>query len=255
LFCHRPKAKENGKEGTGERSSEIRGMIAKRRLWMAAGVIAFVALGVPVALYWLWAPHPRIVLPPPGPLPPPDPLGIVIHHSDTPGVMRGRPVGAAILGELHKRRGFAVRYRGRLYHIGYHYVIREDGTIETGRPEHCIGAHSKITAYNHYLGICLVGNFDDRRNPHHFEPSVPSGEQLRSLIWLCARLSEKYHIPTDHIIRHQDIRQTACPGDKFPYHWVLYEVDQYRPVIRARMRLLATNRLPESGRAQRQLSR
>jgi N-acetyl-anhydromuramyl-L-alanine amidase AmpD len=159
----------------------------------------------------------------------------VIHHSATPGYIHGVPVGAAQIDEMHRKRGFAVRYRGRLYHIGYHYVIRADGTIETGRPEHCIGAHCKVHAYNSYLGICLVGDFSERANPHHYEPSVPTGEQLRSLVWLCCQLTEKYHIPTSHIIRHEDIRQTACPGENFPYHWLLWEVERYRPVIRDRI--------------------
>jgi N-acetylmuramoyl-L-alanine amidase len=203
----------------------------KWRIWVAAVIVASVALGTPVALVcWnLWQPRPPA---PPISLPPPDPPGIVIHHSDTPGSVRGQPVGAEWIGALHRKRGFAIRYRGRLYNIGYHYVIREDGTIDSGRPEHCIGAHSKITAYNQYLGICLVGNFSEAANPHRFEPSAPTGQQLRSLIWLCSRLAEKYRFPTTRIIRHHDIRQTACPGERFPYHWVLWQIERYRPVLR-----------------------
>jgi len=194
-----------------------------------------VALAAPLSFVW-WQLRQPVPLPPaPRPAPPADPPGIVIHHSATPGKIRGKEVGAAKIGELHQQRGFAISYHGRMYHIGYHYVIREDGTIETGRPEHCLGAHAKITAYNHYLGICLVGTFSSRANPHHFEPSVPTGPQLRSLVWLCARLAEKYHFPTNHIIRHQDVRQTACPGENFPYHWLLWEVDRYRPILRVQM--------------------
>jgi N-acetyl-anhydromuramyl-L-alanine amidase AmpD len=156
--------------------------------------------------------------------------------------MGGQLVGAEKISELHKKRGFAIRYEGKLYHIGYHYVIREDGTIESGRPERCIGAHSKITEYNRYLGICLIGNFSETANPHRFQPSVPTGQQLRSLVWLCSKLSEKYQFTTGQILRHHDIRQTACPGEKFPYHWLLWQVEQYRPVVRARMDRLAADR-------------
>lgn len=47
--------------------------------------------------------------------------------------------------------------------IGYHYVIRRDGTIETGRPENRAGAHVKgRNAYS--LGVCLVGG--KSRAPH-----------------------------------------------------------------------------------------
>jgi N-acetyl-anhydromuramyl-L-alanine amidase AmpD len=211
--------------------------MVKWKLGLAGAVVAATALSVPVATIW-WRPAPPVPRPLPPP-PPPDPRGIVIHHSATQGSVRGQAVGAVHIGELHRKRGFAIRYRGKLYHIGYHYVIREDGIIETGRPEHCIGAHSKITEYNHYLGICLVGNFSDRANPYRFEPSVPTGQQLSSLVWLCAKLSEKYGFTTSQILRHHDIRQTACPGEKFPYHWLLWQVEGYRPIVRARMDRLA----------------
>jgi N-acetylmuramoyl-L-alanine amidase len=162
--------------------------------------------------------------PPRAPIPPPrrvqshDPTGIVIHHSATPGIVHGQYVGAAFLDRGHQRRGFAVRYRGKLYHIGYHYVIREDGTIEPGRPEHCPGAHAKTR--NDTLGICLVGNFSTAHNPHFWTPSQPTEAQLRSLVWLCGRLMAKYHIPPERVIRHRDVRDTDCPGDRFPFAWL-----------------------------------
>ena len=30
----------------------------------------------------------------------------------------------------------------------------------------------------------------------------------------------KYHISPDHVIRHCDVRVTACPGDRFPFTWL-----------------------------------
>jgi hypothetical protein len=149
---------------------------------------------------------------------PSGPVGIIIHHSDTPGMIHGRYVGAALIDRSHQRRGFAIQYRGQLYHIGYHYVIREDGVIEAGRPEHCLGAHAK--GHNGYLGICLVGDFSTRHNPHFWAPSRPTPPQLHSLVWLCRRLMTKYQIPPDHVIRHCDVRETDCPGDRFPYAWL-----------------------------------
>jgi N-acetylmuramoyl-L-alanine amidase len=149
---------------------------------------------------------------------PSGPVGIIIHHSDTPGVVHGQYVGAALIDRSHQRRGFAIRYRGKLYHIGYHYVIREDGVIQAGRPEHCLGAHA--TGHNDYLGICLVGDFSTAHNPHFWTPSEPTPPQLHALVWLCRRLMAKYQIPPDHVIRHCDVRDTACPGDRFPYAWL-----------------------------------
>src|SRR5438094_9478073 len=143
--------------------------------------------------------------------------GVVIHHSATPGIIHGRYVGAALIDRSHERRGFAIRYRGKVYHIGYHYVIREDGVIEAGRPEHCMGAHSKT--HNDYLGICLVGDFSRTSNPHFWTPDEPTEAQLRSLLWLCGRLMRKYSISPERVVRHCDVRDTACPGDRFPFPW------------------------------------
>ena len=55
---------------------------------------------------------------------------IIIHCSATP---EGRNIGATTIRGWHKERGFS--------DIGYHYVIRLDGTIEEGRPIEQIGAH------------------------------------------------------------------------------------------------------------------
>jgi len=51
--------------------------------------------------------------------------------------------------------------------IGYHYVIKRDGTLERGRPEHVTGAH--VGGHNTgNLGICLVGGVkEDGRTPEN----------------------------------------------------------------------------------------
>lgn len=48
--------------------------------------------------------------------------------------------------------------------IGYHYVIRRDGTIERGRDASLKGAHEpKFNA--HSIAICLIGGIDDNGAP------------------------------------------------------------------------------------------
>ena len=44
--------------------------------------------------------------------------------------------------------------------IGYHWVIRRDGTIEAGRPEDISGAHCK-DHNSGSIGVCLVGGIDE----------------------------------------------------------------------------------------------
>lgn len=70
---------------------------------------------------------------------------IVIHCADTPNEME---FTASDIHDWHKERGWDG--------IGYHKVIRRDGTIEHGRPDYWPGAHVK--GHNHHsLGVCLIG--------------------------------------------------------------------------------------------------
>lgn len=69
----------------------------------------------------------------------------VVHCADTPDDM---DIGVKEIREWHIARKFN--------DIGYHYVIRRDGTIEVGRPIEKMGAHAK--GYNrNSVGTCLVG--------------------------------------------------------------------------------------------------
>src|SRR5580700_1568911 len=72
---------------------------------------------------------PQLVTVPTGPLYP-DPPGILIHHSDTPAKLHGTTFNAATLDRIAKKRGFAVTFEGKTYHISYHYIILQDGTIQ-----------------------------------------------------------------------------------------------------------------------------
>ena len=71
---------------------------------------------------------------------------IIIHSTATPV---GMDVGVEDIRAWH------VRDNG-WRDIGYHWVIRRDGTIEEGRPEIAVGAH--VAGYNHNsIGVALVG--------------------------------------------------------------------------------------------------
>lgn len=74
---------------------------------------------------------------------------IVIHCADTPSKM---DIGRDEIDSWHKARGWAG--------IGYHWVIRRDGTVEAGRPITQPGAH--VAGHNHdSIGICVVGGKPD----------------------------------------------------------------------------------------------
>jgi len=161
---------------------------------------------------------------PTGPLYP-DPPGILIHHSDTPAKLHGVAFNAATLDRIAKKRGFSIDFEGKTYHISYHYVILPDGTIETGRPDHCQGAH--CPKYNNWLGICLIGDFHDKT---HWWPSTPTAAEKKSLVSLCESLMTKYHIRPENVRRHRDVHETWCPGNRFPYGEIEKQLAEYAAV-------------------------
>ena len=141
------------------------------------------------------------------------PGGIVVHHSATePG--RLPCANAAAFEEEHKRRGMGVWYRGRVYHIAYHYVILQDGTIEPGRPELCRGAHTRSSRMNRWLGVCVVGCFDPRWADKKYRRPTP--EQMRALASLTGALMLKYQFDETRILPHRAVNVTECPGKSFP---------------------------------------
>lgn len=172
-------------------------------LLIAGGVIAWrcVALG-PRHLHARFGPH--------------YPLGIVIHHTATPPMANGKLVDVPFIDYMHALRGFHVTdpRSGRVYHIGYHFLILQDGSIQIGRPEYLPGSHAK--GHPQMFGIALVGNFQRDSNRGRCGPGTPPHAQLQAAILLTRQLMAKYHFSPADVYLHRDLRQTACPGDAFP---------------------------------------
>ena len=93
--------------------------------------------------------------------------------------------------------------------IGYHYVIRRDGTIEPGRPEWMIGAHCHVKGQNHNahsIGVCYEGGLDIRGQP----ADTRTKAQKASLRGLLEELHARY--PRAVIVGHHDLNpQKDCP--------------------------------------------
>ena len=63
-------------------------------------------------------------------------------------------VGARELHEIALSRGFS---RG----CSYHYIIKQNGIIERGRPVNIIGAHAKAAGHNNFsIGVSMVGGYN-----------------------------------------------------------------------------------------------
>ena len=126
---------------------------------------------------------------------------IIIHCAATTPRM---DIGAKEINLWHRQRGFFNLASG--LSIGYHYVIRRDGTVETGRPVSEAGAHAK--GHNaHSIGICLVGGIDTNGKPEaNYTP-----EQWGALFDLVKRLAKAYSVTPDHIIGHNEVAAKDCP--------------------------------------------
>lgn len=118
---------------------------------------------------------------------------IIIHCSDTP---YGIDFSASDIDGWHRDRGFNM--------IGYHYVIRLDGSVEIGRPESVVGAHCLNHNYDS-IGICYIGgrladgSYGDSRTT----------EQYLSMHSLVSSLLDKY--PDASVYGHCDFSNKLCP--------------------------------------------
>ena len=118
---------------------------------------------------------------------------IIIHCSAT---KEGMDFNAKDIDRWHKQRGFKK--------IGYHYVIKLDGTVEKGRGLEEVGAH--CTNHNrNSIGICYVGGLDKAGKPKDTRTQAQK-EALWNLlrILLC-----KY--PTANVHGHNEFANKACP--------------------------------------------
>ena len=105
---------------------------------------------------------------------------------------------AAQIDTWHRQRGFHLG-------IGYHYVIRRDGSIEKGRPEWLIGAHC-MNHNAHSIGICYEGGLDIRGDP----ADTRTEAQKVAMRQLLEDLHKRY--PRAVIVGHHDLNpHKDCP--------------------------------------------
>ena len=119
---------------------------------------------------------------------------IIIHCSATPPTL---DIGKEEIDKWHRQRGW--------FGIGYHFVIRRNGTVEIGRPVMEVGAHAQ--GYNAVsVGVCLIGGVASSGHAqNNFTP-----QQWESLLHLLKRL--KAHFPEAKIIGHNEVSNKACPS-------------------------------------------
>lgn len=125
---------------------------------------------------------------------------IAVHCSATP---RGRDIGRSEITAMHLARGFNT--------IGYHFVIRLDGTREIGRPLGQAGAH--VAGHNaNSIGICLVGGLDAKGKPE----DTFTLAQYAELVKLVRELRTKF--PHARICGHRDLSPDKDRDGKVEKH-------------------------------------
>ena len=132
-----------------------------------------------------------------------DITSIIVHCSDTYPDM---DIGAEAIRKWHvNERGFS--------DIGYHYIIRRDGTLETGRDldndgniDEEIGAHAYGFNANS-LGICMVGGKGRKDGGPEANFTMA---QYHTLVQLINKLRAAHNNPK--LLGHRDVSYKPCPS-------------------------------------------
>lgn len=120
---------------------------------------------------------------------------LVVHCAATRNLEK---IDRRAIDQMHRNQGWLC--------IGYHFVIKTDGTIQRGRPIDAIGSHVK--GHNaDSVGICLVGGVDSSgKSCNNFTDA-----QMTSLKELLDYLLYVY--PDCEVLGHRDFAGVAkdCP--------------------------------------------
>lgn len=111
---------------------------------------------------------------------------IVVHCTATP---EGKEFTAKDIDVMHRQRGFTA--------IGYHFIIRLDGTVESGRPVDTVGAHvqdhnATTVSLSYVGGVDAKGKAKDTRTP----------AQKAAMLCLIKQLKASY--PGAKVLGHRD---------------------------------------------------
>lgn len=118
---------------------------------------------------------------------------IILHCTAT---KEGQDYSVEQVRKWHLDRGFN--------DIGYHFLIRLDGTVEAGRPLETVGAHCKGHNANS-IGIAYVGGLDKNGRPKDTR-TLPQKESMRRLVH-----DLKQCFPRLEVHCHNEYSTKACP--------------------------------------------
>ena len=129
---------------------------------------------------------------------------ITVHYTAT---YDDQDIGAREIRKWHLERGWQ--------DIGYHIVIRLDGTVEQGRPLHQVGAHVGGRNTGN-IGICYIGGLKRATGPNVGHNTMTKAQE-QALIGEIRALLKRW--PKAQVVGHRDLASTQCPGFSVPSWW------------------------------------
>ena len=136
---------------------------------------------------------------------------IILHCSATP---EGEDYSIDTIDHSHKARNFSYYIdpdTKEKHYIGYHYIIKRDGTIVRCRPENVRGCHTSNHNYDS-IGICYIGGCPARsvKDWNKQGKDTRTEAQKASINKLVRELKGKYGNP--EVYGHRDFAAKACPS-------------------------------------------
>lgn len=122
---------------------------------------------------------------------------IVIHCTVTP---EGKDLSAKDIDKMHRKQG--------LNGVGFHFIVRLNGTVELGRPVQAVGAH--VQGLNGTsIGIAYVGGTDKEGRAKDTR-TEPQKVALRAIV---ERVAKGY--PNATVTGHRDCTRGFGRADPF----------------------------------------
>jgi N-acetylmuramoyl-L-alanine amidase len=122
---------------------------------------------------------------------------VVVHWTETP---TNKNIGSEELNKIHLESG--------LKGIGYHYVIRRDGSLQRGRPVNIQGEHALVNNHDERsIGVVLVGGINVPSGTPNLENFISvqslTRSQFNTFDHFCRGFYSRF--PGGQIVGHNDI--------------------------------------------------